>query len=366
MMDKVMAAIRALIEHDDLPSILLMGPPGVGKTAAPFQAARATGLSSDQVTKVYLTLVDPTDTRGLPYITEIERNGRVEKTAVWAWPAFLPRDDGRVHLVILDDVTNAPTTVQSIAYGLVLERKAGEHDLSHCRFVATGNRVEDRSGAYALSAALLNRFMMLPVKAVHREWRSWAILHGIDPLVVGYLDWKAGSAEAEENPALFSFDPDRVRKGEPFPTPRAWEAVHKVLRRLGPDPYYLTGCVGEAHAVEFAQFCRVKDQLPDPELVLRGEEDRVPTEIGALYATASSLVAAVRARAETNGELVKGLDNLIGYVSRIQVEFGTLILKDLLRIPEVGESRILERSREFLRWTKENGDLLFEEEGAVP
>ncbi len=117
-------AIRAGVSFGDLPSVMLWGPPGVGKSQGVRQVARAisdaTGKRVD-VTDVRLLLYNPIDLRGLPVANE-------DKTlAVWLRPKVFDMDPSEdvVNVLLLDEISAAPPSVQAAAYQITHDHTCG-------------------------------------------------------------------------------------------------------------------------------------------------------------------------------------------------------------------------------------------------
>lgn len=111
-----------------MPSVMLWGPPGVGKSQAVRQIAKEieerTGKKS-VVTDVRLLLFNPIDLRGIP-------TSNADKTlAIWLKPQIFQMDssDDIVNILFLDEISAAPQSVQAAAYQITLDRVVGEHKL---------------------------------------------------------------------------------------------------------------------------------------------------------------------------------------------------------------------------------------------
>ena len=123
------------------PSVMLWGPPGVGKSQGVRQIASEieakTGKRA-QITDVRLLLFNPVDLRGIP-------TANADKTlAVWLKPKIFQMDAGEdvINLLFLDEISAAPQSVQAAAYQITLDRTVGEHRLpDNCIVLAAGNRV---------------------------------------------------------------------------------------------------------------------------------------------------------------------------------------------------------------------------------
>lgn len=128
--DKLSHAYSTVIQNKlpvkTMPSIMLWGPPGVGKSQAIRQIAKkiedSTGKSVN-VTDVRLLLFNPIDLRGIP-------TSNADKTlAVWLKPQIFQMDSGDniVNILFLDEISAAPQSVQAAAYQITLDRVVGEH-----------------------------------------------------------------------------------------------------------------------------------------------------------------------------------------------------------------------------------------------
>lgn len=118
--------------------VLIKGAPGIGKTDVVTQACQAAG--ADLVIS-HPVVSDPIDYKGLPALAD----GRAE---------FLPFGELRtlieansLTVFFLDDLGQAPPTVQAAAMQLILARRINGHLVSEqvC-FVAATNRKQDKAG----------------------------------------------------------------------------------------------------------------------------------------------------------------------------------------------------------------------------
>ena len=217
--------------------VFIWGPPGVGKSSLVKEIA------SDEKLKlldVRASLLDPTDLRGIPYVTS--------EIAKWAPPAFLPYDKKSEGILFFDELNAAPPLVQASLYQLTLDRRLGEYELPEkWRILAAGNRAEDASVVFRMPAALSNRFIHLDFEHNLQDWRNWAIDNGIHPLVLGFLGTRGEM--------LFKMSSSE----RAFPTPRSWEILSDQLQVF--DNYkhieeLMTGTIGEAATIEFMAYCK--------------------------------------------------------------------------------------------------------------
>ena len=171
------------------PSVMLWGPPGIGKSqgvreiACNIQAKTGKKVS---ITDVRLLLFNPVDLRGIP-------TTNADKTlSVWLKPQIFQMDESEdvINILFLDEITAAPQSVQAAAYQITLDRVIGEHKLpENCIVIAAGNRVTDKSVAYNMPRALANRLLHITVKGDPDSWHDWAVKSGIHRFVTSFLEY---------------------------------------------------------------------------------------------------------------------------------------------------------------------------------
>lgn len=345
--DAYCALIAANAPVKTMPSVMLWGPPGIGKSQAVRQIAdvirRRTGKRVD-VTDVRLLLFNPIDLRGIP-------TANADKTlAVWLKPKIFAMDesDAVVNILFLDELSSAPQSVQAAAYQITLDRVIGEHRLpDNCIVIAAGNRTTDRAVAFKMPKALANRLMHIEVDGSFSEWKKWAIEKGVDAKVLGFLSFHVDY--------LMKFDPASEELA--FPTPRTWEMVSDLLKTVNSDidEMYplIAGLVGSGTAVEFRSWSRVFADLPDIEDIFDGKKPAPPKTSDALYALISSMTAYAR---EHKNELTR-IANSIRYASMLPPDFSTVLMKDYMYL-EPGYRDKLMKIDEFVRWMRTTGSLL--------
>jgi MoxR-like ATPase len=113
----------------DTESLLLLSPPGVGKSEAVNQAAREAGLA---VRSLLGTQIAPEDVSGVPKL--------VRDRAVFCPPRLLLPDDDKPFCLFLDELPAAPPEVQKAFYSLLLERRVGEYRLPKGTWVVAAGR----------------------------------------------------------------------------------------------------------------------------------------------------------------------------------------------------------------------------------
>ncbi len=340
------AAIKSGMPFKSLPSVMLWGPPGVGKSQAVRQIAKRIEGEGKRVnvTDVRLLLFNPIDLRGIPTANE-------DKTlAVWLRPKIFDMDEGGdvVNILFLDEITSAPQSVQAAAYQITLDRTVGEHRLpDNCIVIAAGNRVSDRSVAFKMPKALANRLMHIEVDADFAAWKRWAIRSGINEKVLGFLSFRSTF--------LMKFDPSQDDVA--FATPRSWEMVSSLLNGIDEDVEkiypLIAGIVGTGVAIEFRTWCTVYKDLPSIEDIFAGKMPPVPQNTDALYALTASMTAYARAH---KYELSK-IANSIAYADRMPPDFSAVLMRDYMYI-EKDYKLTLMKIPQFARWLSTKGSLM--------
>ena len=330
-----------------VPSVMLWGPPGVGKSQAVRQIAaeihRSTGKTVN-VTDVRLLLFNPIDLRGIP-------TANADKTlAIWLRPQIFQMDESEdtVNMLFLDEISAAPQSVQAAAYQIALDRTVGEHRLpENCIVIAAGNRVTDKSVAYKMPKALANRLLHIEIEGSFSSWKEWAIRSGIHEKIIGFLSFRQ----------TFLSQFDSGSDDLAFPTPRSWEMVSNLLNSVSSDTDemypLIAGIVGSGAAVEFRTWTKVYWELPEITDIFDGKMPAVPQNTDAMYALVSSMTAYAR----THLNELDRLTNSIRYADRMPPDFSAVLMRDYMYLaPDY--KKTLMRIPEFSRWLCTKGSLM--------
>ncbi|MFK7744120.1 MAG: AAA family ATPase [Roseobacter sp.] len=237
-------------------SWMIHGRPGVGKSQVVRQLAEEIGAT---LFDLRLTTIEPQDLRGLPYYDHEARK------TVWYRPEDLPDDPSQPSILFLDELTAASPYLQPTVYGLLQERRVGQHHLpDNVMIVAAGNTVEDGAIAYEMGTALSDRLIHLIMQADPRDWtENYASIKGLAPAVSAFL---------RTRPDLLETTEDSLRRGHLIAcTPRAWERVSDILTAIDDRSArnaMVSGTLGEAVASEFllvadeiAAYVQIEDLL---------------------------------------------------------------------------------------------------------
>lgn len=256
--------LSALLQKDLKMSVMIWGPPGIGKSSIVAQLAQEHGLV---LIDLRLSQLAPTDLRGLP----VAEN----QVATWYPPEFLPTE-GR-GILFLDELNLAPPAMQGMAQQLILDRKVGRYRVPDGWFIwAAGNRKEDRASVFDMPAPLANRFLHLEILPELDSFKQYALTGIIHEQILAFLSFRSELLHKpdHQNPA--------------WPSPRSWEMASKLHEAGIP----VAPAVGQAAAAEFTAFIRLYENLPDLEAILRNAASAqvFPEEASVRYATVIGLV----------------------------------------------------------------------------
>ena len=204
--------------------IIMLGPPGVGKTAIVSQVAEELGVN-------YVSYSITHHTRqtalGLPYIVERTYGGRTYQVSEYTMSEIIgavqearERSGVAEGILFLDEVncvseTLAPAMLQFLQY-----KTFGQHALPAGWVIVTaGNPPEYNRAARELDPALMDRMKCMHVEPDVGVWLDYAASHGVHPAILDYL-----AAKPE--------DFYRVRAGVSgmrLVTARGWEDLSRML-----------------------------------------------------------------------------------------------------------------------------------------
>lgn len=337
--------------------VLLVGPPGCGKTARIASAATAAGRRLIVMRASLSERVDfggalvPDCDRGITRALPLELLADLQSTS-------------EPTLLFLDDLGQAPIDVQA-----ALMRLFDDGSLSPEVLIwGATNRPGDKAGVSALCEPLRSRFHLafgIPTPTSEDKpdvncaggrdkprltpvmlgdwpselagWTDWALDKGAAPEIVAWHRATTGRTLYQWMPHA---DP-AVRMAD-F---RSWETVIDLwshgLRDLGT----VAAAIGKPAAAEFLAFAALADRLPTPDQVRMDPAGApVPSEPSALYLVATMLSCA--AQPQDAGPFCR-------YLSRLPRVFGALLARDLFR--RLGAK--LSGQPEWVKWFAENQTL---------
>jgi hypothetical protein len=311
--------------------VLIKGAPGIGKTDVVSQACGAAGAA---LVISHPVVSDPIDYKGMPFVT----NGKAEFLPFGDLRALIETKDLTVYF--LDDLGQAPPTVQAAAMQLILGRRINGHRVSDtvC-FVAATNRKQDKAGVTGILEPVKSRFAtIIELTPDLEDWVKWALNAGLPTPLIAFIRFRPG--------LLHDFQPSVDITNSPSPRTVANVGALMVLG-LNPALEYeaYTGAAGEGFAAELMGFLRIFRQLPNPDSVLMNPENAdVPMDPATLYA----LCGALAPKASENT-----MDRLVRYTLRLPAEFQVMLIRDAVRSDEQ-----VVNTRAFIDWSSKNSDVL--------
>lgn len=231
---QIEGAVRAYLARDEhgnplIPQhmqrpLMLMGPPGVGKTAVVGQVAERLGINFVSYSITHHTRQSAL---GLPYITEATYGGRTYRVSRYTMSEIIAATYDamsatgvREGILFLDEVncvseTLAPAMLQFLQY-----KTFGQHRLPDGWVVAcAGNPPEYNRAARDFDPATLDRLKRIDVEPDLDVWMAYAVAHGVHPAVTSYLQSK---------PDRF-FSVRASVDGTRMVTARGWEDLSRML-----------------------------------------------------------------------------------------------------------------------------------------
>lgn len=260
--------LELLVKNNIKDPVLILGEPGVGKSAIVNQVAKKHGLSTVDVRWGQMS---PVDVRGVPVIDH------TTKSTAFYPPNFWPRTGPCV--IFLDEFNMASTAMMGLAQQLLLDRKFGDYIVPDDVFVwAAGNRKIDKAAVNDIPAPVMNRVAHYTVDHDVESWQLWAHSARIDPRIIGFV------CNFRTN-LLYKVDPTSLA----WPSPRTWEMADRRFR----SGMSLDSVIGEAAAAEFSAYVETVKVLPDLKMISEGKGEKIefPEDPSLRYAVVSFLIS---------------------------------------------------------------------------
>lgn len=233
--EQIRGAIRAYLSKDEhglyrIPfrmqrPIIMLGPPGVGKTAVVEQIADELGLNFVSYSITHHTRQSAL---GLPFISEEDFDGSVYSVSEYTMSEIIASvyrarklSGAAEGILFLDEVncvseTLAPAMLQFLQY-----KTFGMHRLPEGWIIVTaGNPPEYNRAAREFDPAMLDRLIKIDVEPNLGVWQKYAVSHGVHPAVTTYLDAKPGNF----------YKVRAAARGSTIVTSRGWEDLSRMLQ----------------------------------------------------------------------------------------------------------------------------------------
>ena len=204
--------------------VLLIGPPGIGKTAIMKQIAEETGCGLVAYSMTHHTRQSAI---GLPFIAQREYGGASYSVTEYTMSEIvasiydtMQRTGKRSGILFLDEINCVSETLTPVMLQLLQNKTFGNVPLPEdWIIVAAGNPPEYNKSVRELDMVTLDRVKHIEVEADLAIWQGYALAQGVHPAIRTYLS---------VYPDHFYRIKDTDR-GQLFVTARGWEDLSLML-----------------------------------------------------------------------------------------------------------------------------------------
>ena len=251
---EVINTVRAYLKKDETGAyeipperqrpILLMGPPGIGKTAIMEQVARECGISLISYTITHHTRQSAI---GLPFISRKEYGGVEHSVTEYTMSEIVASVYDQIEasgiaegILFLDEIncvseTLAPTMLQFLQYKMFGNHRVPEGFI----IVTAGNPPQYNKSVRDFDIVTLDRVKRIDIEENYAVWKEYAYQAGIHGAILSYLQIRVKDFYSVKTQI----------DGRQFVTARGWEDLSRIIKvyeELGIE-------VGERLCIQYLQ-----------------------------------------------------------------------------------------------------------------
>ncbi|MBE5704729.1 MAG: AAA family ATPase [Ruminococcus sp.] len=205
--------------------ILLMGPPGIGKTQIMEQVARECGIALVSYTITHHTRQSAV---GLPFI--VKKNYGEEEFSVTEYTMSeiissvydkMEKTGLKEGILFIDEINCVSETLAPMMLQFLQGKTFGNQKVPEGWVIVTaGNPPEYNKSVREFDVVTLDRIKKIDVEADFDVWKEYAYQQGIHPAVISYLELRRKNFYRVENTV----------DGKIFATARGWEDLSRLIQ----------------------------------------------------------------------------------------------------------------------------------------
>lgn len=262
--------------------MLLMGPPGIGKTAIMKQIAREEKIGLVEYTLTHHTRQSAV---GLPILKKKNFGGKEYTVTEYTMSEIIAsvyqcmeQQQVSEGILFLDEINCVSETLAPTMLQFLQNKTFGTHRLPRgWVIVAAGNPERYNKSVREFDMVTLDRVRSMEIEADYKVWRAYAQKRQIHTAVLAYLDLK------QEN----FYQIREKQEGSCFVTARGWEDLSRILQVYEELEIPVTKELAEEYirdgeiAADFAgfyQLCRKYEKEWEPDRLFSLENRENPTE----------------------------------------------------------------------------------------
>lgn len=216
---------------------------------------------------------ESTDIAGVPWVTTTD-DGSAEM--VRARPVHMPMVGAGVWF--MDEASKVQDqSMINVMSQCWLERRLGEFRVSPgYSIISAGNLRSEKTGDRSFPPHIWDRLCRLEAINPANTWMDWALANGVDPTVVFFV---------KQYPMHYNtMVGEQVKNATPRGLVQAGKHISGGHYKDVALQAVLVGDIGESAGIQLYNFHRIKDDLPDPDMVLAKPDDvKLPDSTEALY-----------------------------------------------------------------------------------